>query len=74
MLYRQQLLFAMDFTASDPAKLTNILLRSINLIYIELHKKLLLNAKKNPPLNSVIERDESYSGPAVSAVKTQHLS
>jgi len=32
MLYRQQLLFAMDFTASDPAKLANIPLRSISLI------------------------------------------
>jgi hypothetical protein len=33
--------FAMDFTASDTAKLTNISVRSINTIYIKLRKKLL---------------------------------
>ena len=32
--------FAMDFTASDTAKLTNISVRSINTIYIRLRKKI----------------------------------
>ena len=31
--------FAMDFTASDTAKLTDISVRSINTIYIKLRKK-----------------------------------
>ncbi len=31
--------FAMDLTASDTAKLTNISVRSINTIYIRLRKK-----------------------------------
>lgn len=38
--------FAMDFTASDTAKLTNISVRSINTIYIKLRKKLLSSVKK----------------------------
>lgn len=37
--------FAMDFTASDTAKLTNISIRSINTIYIKLRKKLPPNVK-----------------------------
>jgi len=32
--------FAMDFTASDTAKLTSISVRSINTIYIKLRKKI----------------------------------
>ncbi|MDR7655665.1 IS1595 family transposase, partial [Acinetobacter junii] len=32
--------FAMDLTASDTAKLTNISVRSINTIYIRLRKKI----------------------------------
>jgi len=40
--------FMMDFT-SDTTKLTNISVRSITTIYIKLHKKLSLNAKKHLP-------------------------
>lgn len=38
--------FAMDFTASDTAKLTNISVRSINMIILNYVKKLLPNVKK----------------------------
>ncbi len=38
--------FAMDFTASDTAKLTNISVRSINTLYIKLRKKLPTNVKR----------------------------
>ena len=38
--------FAMDFTASDTAKLTSISVRSINTIYIKLRKKIAISVKK----------------------------
>jgi hypothetical protein len=38
--------FAMDLTASDTAKLTNISVRSINTIYIRLRKKIAANVRK----------------------------
>ena len=41
--------FAMDFTASDTAKLTNISVRSIHTIYIKLHKRSLSSVKKYLP-------------------------
>ena len=54
--------FAMDFTASDTAKLTNISLRSINTIYIKLRKKIAIQCEEISPFNSIVELDESYFG------------
>lgn len=52
--------FAMDFTASDTAKLTNISVRSIHTIYIKLHKKIAVQCEKISPFNGIVELDESY--------------
>lgn len=52
--------FAMDFTASDTAKLTNISVRSIHTIYIKLHKKIAVQCEKISPFNCIVELDESY--------------
>ena len=54
--------FAMDFTASDAAKLTNISLRSINTIYIKLRKKIAIQCEEISPFNGIVELDESYLG------------
>ena len=54
--------FAMDFTATDTAQLTNISVRSINSIFIKIRKKIALECEKISPFNSVIELDESYFG------------
>jgi len=54
--------FAMDFTASDTAKLTNISVRSINTIYIKLRKKIADQCEKASPFNGIVELDESYFG------------
>ncbi len=56
------LFFAMDFTASDTAKLTNISVRSINTSYIKLHKKIAVQCEDIFPLNGIVELDESYFG------------
>ena len=52
--------FAMDFTASDTAKLTNISVRSINTIYIKLRKKIAVLCEEISPFNGIVELDESY--------------
>lgn len=54
--------FAMDFTASDTAKLTSTSVRSINTIYIKLRKKIAIQCEQISPFNSVVELDESYFG------------
>ena len=52
--------FAMDFTASDTAKLTGISLRSINTIYIKLRKKIAVQCEEISPFSGTVELDESY--------------
>ena len=54
--------FAMDFTASDTAKLTSISVRSINTIYIKLRKKIAVQCEEISPFNGIVELDESYFG------------
>lgn len=54
--------FAMDFTATDTAQLTNISVHSINSIFIKIRKKIALECEKKSPFNGVIELDESYFG------------
>ena len=54
--------FAMDLTASDTAKLTNISVRSINTIYIRLRKKIAAQCEEISPFNGIVELDESYFG------------
>jgi len=54
--------FAMNFTASDTAKFTDISLRSINTIHIKLRKKTAAQCEEISRFNGVIEFDASYFG------------
>ena len=54
--------FAMDFTATDTAVLTNISLRSINSIFIKIRKKIATEYDNTSPFTGVVELDESYFG------------
>jgi transposase-like protein len=55
--------FALDFTASDTARLTSISVRSINTIFLKLRKRIALECIKQTPFQGVVEIDESYFGP-----------
>ncbi len=61
--FRQSIrFFAMNFTASDTAKFTDISLRSINTIHIKLRKKTAAQCEEISRFNGVIEFDASYFG------------
>ena len=55
--------FALDLSASDTARLTNISLRSINSIYIKLRQRLVEECEKHSPAVGQVEVDKSYFGP-----------
>jgi len=55
--------FALDFTASDTAKLTHVSVRSINTIFLKLRKRLAQESENQTPFKGVVELDESYFGP-----------
>ena len=55
--------FALDFTASDTAKLTMVSVRSVNTIFLKLRKRIVQECGKQTPFSGVIELDESYFGP-----------
>ena len=55
--------FALDFSASDTARLTDISVRSINSIYIKLRQRLAEACEKSSAIAGHIEVDESYFGP-----------
>ena len=54
--------FAMDFTATDTAELTNISVRSINSIFIKIRHKIAQACEEISPFEGVVELDESYFG------------
>ncbi|WP_111861442.1 IS1595 family transposase [Acinetobacter sp. CFCC 10889] len=54
--------FAMDFTATDTAKLTDISVRSINPIFIKIRKIIAVECEKTSPFEGIVELDESYFG------------
>ena len=54
--------FAMDFTATDTAELTNISVRSINSIFIKIRQKIAQACEEVSPFNGIVELDESYFG------------
>ena len=54
---------ALDFTASDTVTLTMISVRSVNTIFLKLHKRIVQECGKQTPFSGVIELDESYFGP-----------
>ena len=55
--------FAMDFSASDTARLTAVCIRSINSIYITLRHRLAQECEQHANLAGHVEVDESYFGP-----------
>ena len=55
--------FALDFTASDTARLTSVNVRSVNSIFLKLRSRIAHECEKKAPLSGIIELDESYFGP-----------
>ena len=55
--------FALDFTASDTARLTGISLRSVNAIYLKIRRRIAESCEQQSPFKGVVEVDESYFGP-----------
>jgi transposase len=54
--------FAMDFTATDTAQLTDISHRSVNTIYLKLCRQITAVCEQQSPLQGAVEVDESYFG------------
>jgi transposase-like protein len=55
--------FAMDFTATDAATLTDISVRSVNSIYLKIRQRIAALCEQQSPLQGAVEVDESYFGP-----------
>ena len=55
--------FALDFSASDSARLTGISTRSVHSIYIKLRRRLAQECEQHARMTGHIEVDESYLGP-----------
>ncbi|PCI79578.1 MAG: IS1595 family transposase [SAR86 cluster bacterium] len=55
--------FAMDFSASDTAKLTGLSTRSTNAIFLKIRARIACYCESQSPFSGVVEMDESYFGP-----------
>ncbi len=55
--------FAMDFSASDTAKLTGLSTRSTNSIYLKIRARIARFCEEQSPFSGEVEMDESYFGP-----------
>lgn len=55
--------FAMDFTASDTARLSGLSVRSVNDLFLKLRRRILTLCPIPVQLQGTIELDESYFGP-----------
>jgi hypothetical protein len=55
--------FALNFTASDTARLTGISIRSVNSIFLRLRKRIAQECERQAAFKGVVEIDESYFGP-----------
>jgi len=55
--------FALDFTASDAARLTGLSVRSVNSIYLRLRQRIAEHCEAQNPFRGEVEVDESYFGP-----------
>jgi len=55
--------FALDLTATQTAGMTGISVRSVNTIFLRLHRRIALECERQSPLEGVLEADESYFGP-----------
>lgn len=56
--------FALDFTASDTARLSGISVRSVNPIYLKLRQRILEHCQAQSPFTGTVECDEAYFGPS----------
>ena len=54
--------FALDFTATSTAQLTNISIRSVNTIYLKVRQRIAQCCELESPLQGAVEVDESYFG------------
>ena len=54
--------FAMDFTATNVAKLTGLSVRSVNEIFLKIRKRLAEECERQSPFRGEVELDESYFG------------
>jgi transposase len=54
--------FSLDFTATNTAELTGILVRSVNTIYLKMRARLAEYCEQSSPLQGAVEVDESYFG------------
>lgn len=55
--------FGEDLTASSTARLTGVSVRSVNSIFLKIRRRLAEICDAEPPLNGIVEVDESYFGP-----------
>jgi transposase-like protein len=55
--------FALDLTATQTSALTGISVRSVNAIFLRMHRKVAADCERESPLDGVLEADESYFGP-----------
>lgn len=55
--------FAMDFTASDAARLTGLSTRAVNDIYLKIRRRIAEHCEAQNPFRGEVEIDESYFGP-----------
>jgi transposase-like protein len=55
--------FALDFTASDAARITGLSVRSVNSIYLKLRRRVARDCEAQNPFRGEVEIDESYFGP-----------
>ena len=55
--------FAMDFSASDTARLTGISVRSVNAIYLKIRVRIAEYCESQSPYSGEVELNESYVGP-----------
>ena len=54
--------FALDFTATSTAQLTNISIRSVNTIYLKVRQRIAQCCELESLLQGAVEVDESYFG------------
>ena len=55
--------FALDFTASDTARLSGLSVRSVNDLFLKLRRRILTLCPIPVQLQGTLELDESYFGP-----------
>jgi len=55
--------FAMDLTATDAASLTGLSVRSVNVIYLKVRRRIAEHCEAQNPFRGEVEVDESYFGP-----------